>query len=245
MPLAAIMFAIDIALVLHAAKTGRFSPWGYIILFLPGIGGLAYLFIELIPEWLGSYHGQNARRRVALTLDPDKRYRQLRDNLEIVDTIANRAALANECLDRGRYDEALVLYRGVADLPLGREPLYFLGQARALMGLNRPADAISTLESVREAWPDYESADGHLLYARALEAADRTDEALHEYDEVGKYYPGAEPRARRAMLLARLGRGAEARTAAEEVIRSLERAPKHVRRTQAQWLAEAKRVAKA
>ncbi len=245
MPIAAIMFALDVALVLHAAKTGRFSPWGYIILFLPGVGGLAYLLIELVPELLGSYRGQKARQSIGRTLDPDKRYRQLRDNLDTVDTIANRVALANECLDRERFDEALTLFDGVVELPLGKEPQFHVGQARALIGLGRPADAVATLETVRQTWPDYENADAHLLYARALESADRAEEALHEYAAVGDYFPGAEPRVLQARLLTRLGRGAEARVVAEDVVRSLQRAPKHVLRSQVQWLAEARRMTKA
>ena len=34
MPLALILVVIDITLVIHAAKTGRFSPWGFIILMI-------------------------------------------------------------------------------------------------------------------------------------------------------------------------------------------------------------------
>ena len=34
---------INIVPVVHAAKSGRFSPWGYIILMMPGIGAIAYV----------------------------------------------------------------------------------------------------------------------------------------------------------------------------------------------------------
>ena len=42
MPIAFALFLIDIIFIVHAAKTGRFSPWGYLILLLPGVGALAY-----------------------------------------------------------------------------------------------------------------------------------------------------------------------------------------------------------
>jgi hypothetical protein len=35
MPLAIVLMVIDVAFVVHAAKTGRFNPWGYLILFCP------------------------------------------------------------------------------------------------------------------------------------------------------------------------------------------------------------------
>jgi hypothetical protein len=94
MPIAIVLMAINIAFVIHAAKTGRFTPWGYLILLLPGIGAVAYVLVELIPEWMGTYKGQQARKRVADTLNPRGEYRRLMNELEITDTIANRAALA-------------------------------------------------------------------------------------------------------------------------------------------------------
>ncbi len=45
-------------------------PWGYVILFLPGIGALVYVAFELAPEWLGSYAAQRARRSVAAASIP-------------------------------------------------------------------------------------------------------------------------------------------------------------------------------
>jgi hypothetical protein len=50
----------------HAAKTGRFMPWGWIILLIPGFGALAYVLAELVPEWFGSAQGQRARRNIVL-----------------------------------------------------------------------------------------------------------------------------------------------------------------------------------
>ena len=57
MPFAIILMAINVAFVIHAAKTGRFSPWGYIIFLLPGVGAVAYVLVEPIPEWMGTQAG--------------------------------------------------------------------------------------------------------------------------------------------------------------------------------------------
>src|SRR5215469_11721546 len=100
-----IILALQVVCIVHAAKTGRFWPWGYVVLFLPGFGALAYLLIELLPEWFGSVQGQHTRKAVVGTLDPGRRYRALTDQLEVTDTIANRSALAEECLELGKYQE--------------------------------------------------------------------------------------------------------------------------------------------
>jgi hypothetical protein len=54
MPIILVLTLINIVLVVHAAKSGRFSPWGYIILMMPGIGAIAYVAMELIPAWFGT-----------------------------------------------------------------------------------------------------------------------------------------------------------------------------------------------
>ncbi len=242
MQLGLILLLIDIALIVHAAKTGRFFPWGFIILFIPGFGSLAYVLIELLPAWFGSAPGQQARQRIATTLDPGKRYRELTDQLDATDTIANRAALAEECLAFGKFDEAGAHYDHILALPLGEDPRYALGKARAQFGRGHAAATAATLDDLRARWPDYQSADGHLLYARALEASVRTEQALSEYRAVVSYYPGAEARVRYGLLLDKAGRHAEAKAVLGDIVTQAKRAPKYVRRAQAQWIAMAEQA---
>ncbi len=243
--LGAIIFAIDIAMAFHAVKTGRFMPWFYVIMFLPGIGSLAYFIMELLPEWMGSPDGQKTRARISKTLDPEKTYRALKTEVEIANTIANRAALAQECLALGRHDEAWAQYDAILGMYLGDEPAYMVGRARAEFGLGRFADALATLEEVRRRWPDWQSGDGHLVYARALEEEGRVAEAVDEYRALSNYYAGAEPRVRLGLALRRLGRESEARTVLADVIRQMSRAPKYARKTQAEWISLAENALRA
>jgi hypothetical protein len=237
-----ILLVFEVVLIVHAAKTGRFWPWGLIIFLLPAFGGLAYVLIELLPEWFGSVQGQHARKSVVGTLDPGRRYRQLTDQLEVTDTIANRSALAEECLELGKYQEALGHYDHILSLPMGDDAVYAFGKARAQFGLGRPQDAVATLDELRARWPDYQSAEAHLLYARALEDSGHTDAALSEYQAVANYYPGAEARVRYGLLLDKAGRKAEAKTVLTETLARLKRAPKYVRRAQAEWIALAEKA---
>jgi hypothetical protein len=235
---------LNVLLVVHAARAGRFMPWGLVILFLPGIGGLLYIAFELLPQWFGSYGAQRARRTFASALDPRGRYRALKDALDVVDTIANRSALADECLAIGRPQEALDQYEAVLARPLGDEPAYRIGKARALLDLGRAGDAVEALEEVKRTSPDLHSPEGRLLYARALEMAGRSEEALDRYASLAPTYPGPEPSVRRAQLLEGLGQREQARSIADEVVRSLRRAPAHVRANEREWFALANRLAR-
>jgi hypothetical protein len=237
-----ILLVIEVVLIVHAAKTGRFMPWGLIILLLPAIGSLVYVVVELVPEWFGSAQAQRARARLASTLDPGKRYRTLTEQIDVTDTIANRSALADECLALGKFDEAERHYDHILTLPMGDDAVYALGKARAQFGLGHAAEAVATLDDLRARWPDYQSADAHLLYARALEDSGHTDEALAEYQAVANYCPGAEARVRYGLLLDKAGRQAEAKKLLTETLAGLKRAPKYVRSAQAEWMALAEKT---
>ena len=245
MPLAVLLVIVDVMLVVHAVRTGRASPWAFIILLVPGIGAIAYVVAVLVPDWMGSRQGQQAQRSIAKALNPEKRYRELSDATEIADTIANRAALAEECLALGRFDEAKRHFEVILARPMGDEPVYMVGKARAQFGLDQAADTIAILDDLRARWPDFQSSEAHLLYARALEACARYEEALREYRALSDYFVGAEARVRYGVLLARLGREGEAKVWLTEVLRQLRRAPAHVREAQAEWISLAEKVVRA
>ncbi|WP_315782334.1 MULTISPECIES: tetratricopeptide repeat protein [unclassified Bradyrhizobium] len=241
MPVALVVLLLDISLIYHASRTGRMQPWAFIILMVPMIGALAYIVVELVPEWLGSHDVQKARKRVANKLDPEKYYRELSDRVAVTDTIANRAALAEECVAVGRYDEAEQHYDHILSLPMGHEPLFALGKARAQFARRRPADALATLDELQKTWPDYNSSDAHLLYARALQDAGRTDEAIEEYQALLDYAPSSEAKARYGSLLKSVGRVDEAKVVFTELLIQMKRSPRHVRKAQAEWIAVAEK----
>jgi hypothetical protein len=165
----------------------------------------------------------------------------LTDQLAATDTIANRAALAAECLAIGRFAEAERHYDHILTLPMGEEPLYALGKAKAEFGAQRPVDAIATLDDLQRRWPDFKSAEAHLLYARSLTEAGRLQDALEEFEALMAYAPSAEASVRYGLLLDLLGRGSEAKAVFAELLTQMKRAPKYVRKVQAEWLSIAEK----
>jgi hypothetical protein len=59
-PFALVILLLDITLVYHASRTGRLQPWAFIILMIPGIGALAYILVELVPEMLSPVPNKRA-----------------------------------------------------------------------------------------------------------------------------------------------------------------------------------------
>lgn len=61
MPFLGVLFlVVQIACAVHAGRTGRPFFWIYLIVFLPMVGMLAYVFVELVPEMANSRTGRRA-----------------------------------------------------------------------------------------------------------------------------------------------------------------------------------------
>ena len=143
-------------------------------------------------------------------------------------------------MENGRYREAIDHYRKALTGLYEHDPDMMLGLATAQFGHGDAAGCRQTLDELKENNPDFQSAEGHLLYAKALEAEDNLDGAIEEYEALAGYYPGAEARVRYAQLLERMDKPELARQEYDQMLAAAELAPKHFRKAQKKWLAEAK-----
>ena len=235
MPLYLLIGAAQIFFVVHAARTGRPYYWMMIIFFVPMLGILAYIVFELLPAVPQSRTAQRTVDNAKRIVNPEGAYRALTQTLEMTPTAGNKRALADECVRLGRFDEAETLYRSALSGVHATDPYIMLGLARSRFAQGDPADCIRMLDELRVANPGFQNADAHMLYARSLEALSRNDEALTEYEALGHYFGGEEPRVRHALLLKQTGQTEAARAAFSEIKRSVERAPAFYRRNQREW----------
>ena len=121
----------QIACLIHAGRTGRPYFWFMIILFVPGLGILAYLAVEVIPGLLRGRAAARLSQTVSAGLDPARRYREFARAVETVPSVANLRALADECVRLGHYDEAIDLYKSALTGMHETEPGAMLGLATA------------------------------------------------------------------------------------------------------------------
>jgi hypothetical protein len=226
---------LEIACIIHAVRNGRVFPWVMVIFFLPVVGSIAYLAVEVIP---GMFSGRAARTLTTNVRDIADPHRGLREKLrevEMVGSVDAKRALAEEYIRRGGYAEAVSLYRTALQGQFQNDPALLLGLARALFLAGDGAGAQQSLDALQAADPTFVSVDAHLLYARALELQGKLEEAREEYRKLARYYSGEEARCRYAMLLDRMGQSAEARDIYTEIVKSLDGAPRHYRRAQREW----------
>ena len=243
MPILALLEVVaQILCAVHVVRTGRNVYWMYIILLVPGLGMAAYFFIEILPELMGTRTARHAVKGVSKALDPGRAIREAERRLAITANVQNKAALAAAYLDAGRVKVAIALLEDTLVGVHATDPALMSGLARAHFASGAYADTVRTLDALREANPDYQSPEAHLLYARSLEGLGRTEAALHEYAALAIYYPGQEARCRYAMLLAKTGDGQAAERTFREICQAIELGPRHQRREQREWYDIARRA---
>ena len=239
--LAAAGIAFQIGMLIHAVRTGRDQTWIYVLTLLPGVGSAAYFVAVFLPWLMSSPDARRAARSFRKKLDPERDLRRYAAEARLSDSVDSKLKLAEELAAAKRYDEAIAAYRASLTGIFAHEPKIMLALASVEFEKGDPAAAAVTLEALAEHNKEFRSAEGHLLYARALEGAGRLEEARHEYGAVADYYPGAEARARFGVLLKRMGDAEGAAHAFKDVLDAAELAPRHVRKHNAEWIETARR----
>jgi hypothetical protein len=235
--------AIQVLLIIHCIKTGRNQIWIWVLALLSFPGAIAYVAVEVIPDLFRSRTAQRTARGVKRALDPHADLRRYESEARVTGNVASRQRYAEALTRAGRYDEAISEHRANLNGLYEHDPDLMLGLARAQFGKGDAAAARATLDDLIRLNPEFKSPEGHLLYARALEAEGNKSKALDEYRVVAPSFPGAEATARFVQLLAAQGARDEARRIARELLEQARIAPAHYRRAQKEWLDIAQRVA--
>ena len=236
-----LIWLIQLALIVHVLKTGRSRYWVLILIFMPLIGGIAYLIIELLPEFSGSLSGQRAVRSVKQTLNPGADLRQHEAAWSQSPNVDNGRRYAQALLESGNTTEAEDIINQALKGLFATEPTLLLLKARLQFEKDRTNEAVQTLESLQQHNPDFRSAEGHLLYARALEVEGNIDAAVREYSAVSGYFPGVEARYRLALCLEIAGKSSASRAELESILNDAKLAPSHFHKSQKTWLDAVKR----
>lgn len=241
--LGGLIILIQIAFAIHAIRTGRETFWIYIIAFLPGIGCAVYFFTQILPEMQNNRAVRSAGNTILKAIDPERELRRRKEELEIADTVQNRVKLAAECIESGFPTEAIALLQRC--LNNGHDaPDILLKLAQAQFVAAQFQETVDTLDSLIRANPNFRSPDGHLLYARSLEALGKIPQALEEYQALAVSFPGEEARWHYAHLLHQQGQTGRARQVLEEMQLRARRSPKYYRRKELEWLKQAEQLLK-
>lgn len=227
--------------IFHAIKTGRINYWLLILIFLPGLGSIAYLLIEVLPEMRNSRTARRAVSEIGEALDPNRALREGKANLEVADTADNRRRLAEERMKRGQWAEAEALYRAALVGPLADDPALLIGLAKALSGRGDHTGALDAFDRLYRGSPQYESREARVIQARSLEGAGRLQEAADAWRALIGYTQGPEAQVRYGLLMKKAGEAERGKEALTEAVRTYGRSLGKLDPADREWLAQARR----
>jgi hypothetical protein len=236
-------FALLIALLCaaHVFRTGRSYLWLVLIFLLPAAGPVIYIAYVLLYDTVDSGAARRLADNVASAADPGRGYREKLRDVERVGSVKAKQALAEECIKRGRFQDAADLYLGAMKDPLGAvDPALIRGLARALLLAGDGKGSVDAFEKLKTLDRSAVDADVELDYARALALIGRGDEAMRQYESILLRYPGEEARCRFALFLQTQNQHARADALFREILDAVRHAPAYYRARQREWVRIAK-----
>jgi hypothetical protein len=212
--------------VIHFIRRRPDTYWLFIIVMFGGIGALAYILIEVIPDF--------GLLRTSFQVFPRrKRIKALESMIIDNPSIGNYEELGDLCLDDGQFVKARESFDKVLAKEESIDPLYRRGLCD--LALNEYPAAVADLEKVTALDPKYDYQRAAGLLAHALAKTGQRDRASALFAEVTETSTLSETQYNYASFLAETGRGAEAREWAERILRKKATMPDYIRRRERPW----------
>ncbi len=225
-----LLWLFQLALVVHVLKTGRPYWWFWILLAAPVIGGLAYVFIELLPDLRASSGGGSF-----LWKPRAWRIRDLQEELEETDTVKLRLRLAAELLAADRRPEAAAAavecLRGV----FRDDPHTLANVSRYLLEAGKFAEALPLFAKIRIESDRMLEREVAFLRGWALVQAGRDAEAIPILRAAESVSLGEQPRYYLALSLQQSAQTPEARIIWEDIRKKFRRCNRSWRRAEKRW----------
>jgi hypothetical protein len=160
--------------------------------------------------------------------------------MELSGSAQAKRVFAEECIKRGRFQDAVEIYESAAQGQFATDPALLHGLARARLLVGDGAGSEAAFDALKAADPHAFTQDAHLDYARALALQGKNDRAVAEYEKLLRVYPGEEARTRYAVLLEKMGQHEKAQALFRAIVEAIKTSPSYVRRNQREWLKIAK-----
>lgn len=224
---------------IHCIRKGNQNKWIWLIVFLPLIGCIAYIFTEMFTR----NDMAQVQSGMSTVFNPTGKIKKLRENLRFRDTFDNRVALADAYLEAGQIDSAIELYEGsltgtFADHEHGNMQLI-----KAYYEKKRYEDLLGIAKKVYHL-PQFKRSRAQTIYAAALGFTGRNEEAEKEFKSMNGKFSNYESRYEYAKYMMRNGRTEEAKNLLREMQHEVSHLDSAQKRYNKFWLGKIKEEVK-
>lgn len=230
-----IEITLQVVCALHCIRRGNQNRWLWIIVFLPMVGCLIYIFSEIRP-------GRNIRAPqidIAAVVNPGAKVKKLEETLRFSDTFDNKIRLADAYLASGDTGQAVDLYEKSLTGAFAENEHGLTQLATAYFEQERYNEVINTLKKIYKTHR-FQSSRAHILYAKALEQSGNTEQAESEFKLMKGRYSNFEQRYEYVLFLERADRIEEAVALLEQMLEEAPQLSSMERRSNRVWLSKSK-----
>jgi len=201
-----IIIGLQAICVIHCLRKGKDSKWIWLIVFLPLLGCIVYIFQEIFP----GNEIKQVQSGVSTIINPTGKIKKLEKQLEFTDTFNNRVALADAYLETGATDKAIELYESSLTGAFTENEHVHL-QLIIAWCIKKNYDAVLPIAKKIYNLPQFARSKAHIAYAIALEYTGNKAQAEKEYQTMKARFSNFEARYNYGRFLIRENRFDEAR----------------------------------
>jgi hypothetical protein len=220
---------------IHCIRRGNQNKWIWIIVFLPLVGSLIYIYSEI----LSNRSIRKPQIDIGAVINPGGKIRKLEEELKFTDTFNNKIRLADAYLAAGYTQKAIDLYESGLTGAFAENEYAIAQLAIAYFEQERYEEVIATLKKIHKT-PQFPRSKAHILYAKALENTGNTELAENEFKAMKGRYSNFEQRYEYGLFLLRADRPDDARQIFEQIQEEAPHLSSMEKRASRTWLAKSR-----
>ncbi len=230
-----VSIALQAICAIHCIRKGNQNKWIWIIVFLPIIGCIAYIYTEMFDK--GELN--KVKSGVGAVFNPSGTIKKLEANLQFTDTINNRMALADAYLNAGYTDKAITMYESCLGGNFSENEYVNIKLIVAYSEAKR-YDAIVPIGAKIYNLPQFPKSKAHTLYAMALAATGNVEQAEKEFRTRLGRFSSYESRYQYGVFLQEMNRPQEAKQLFTMLVNEAEQLSSREKRDSREWFVLAK-----
>jgi len=208
-----ISVVLQVICVIHCIRRGRNNSWIWLIVFVPFVGSIAYIFVEM----LNGNDIRNVHAGVGSIFNPSSSIRKLEENFKFSDTFNNRVILADAYLNTGQTTRAIELYESSLTGAFEENEHVLIQLVTAYFREKRYDDVIVISKKIYRL-PQFARSATHILYAIALGKNGQPELAEKEFKLMTARFSNFEARYQYGLFLIQEDRKEDARRLYSEMV---------------------------
>jgi len=208
-----LIIALQAYCIYHAYINKSETYWFFVILFLPVIGSIVYLFTHVFNK--NDY--DKVQDGLVAVLNPTKKVKDLKKRLEFSETFQNKVNLADAYLEMNDFQNAILYYEDSKKSLFSNDSYVTENLMEAYFHLKNYEKVITSFKELQEG-KDKIKAFSYSQYAISLDKLGKTKDAIKIFNKINTSFSNYQERYEFAKFLAANNKPKKAKSILNEII---------------------------